>query len=67
MLLKEMEIEEIGKLLNHAWNLKVGFSDKISSQMFDEIYKTAVENGSWRKVNGHGGSGFSIFLPPPET
>ena len=55
MLLKEMEIEEIGKLLNHAWKLKKGFSDKISPQMFDEIYKTADENSCGRrKVDGGG-------------
>ena len=67
MLSKEMEIEEIGKLLNHAWNLKKGFSDKISPQMFDEIYKTAVKNGAvGGKLMGAGGSGFFYFLAPPQ-
>ena len=67
MLLKEMEIEEIGKLLNHAWKLKKGFSDKISPQMFDEIYKTAVKNGAvGGKLMGAGGSGFFYFLAPPQ-
>ena len=32
--------------------------------MFDEIYKTTVENGAvGGKLMGAGGSGFSIFLP----
>ena len=47
--------------------IKKGFSDKISPQMFDEIYKTAVENGAvGGKVNGRGGSGFFYFLAPPQ-
>ena len=47
--------------------LKKGFSDKISPQMFDEIYKTAVKNGAvGGKLMGAGGSGFFYFLAPPQ-
>ena len=61
-------LDQFGKLLDQAWNLKRQFSAKISSPQLDSIYSKAMENGALGgKLIGAGGGGFFIFYVPPFT
>ena len=67
MLTKEMDIQDLGRLLNRAWKLKKKFSNKVSPELFDRIYDTAINMGAFcGKLMGAGGSGFFYFLAPPQ-
>ena len=57
---------EFGLCLNKAWEIKRGFSSKISTPWLDEIYARAIENGALGgKLLGAGGGGFFLFYIPP--
>ena len=60
------ELQEFGKSLNKAWNLKRNFSQLISNKQIDSIYDNALKNGAiGGKLLGAGGGGFFIFYVPP--
>ena len=58
-------LNEFGKCLHKAWELKRSFSSKISTPWLDEIYKGAMENGAiGGKLLGAGGGGYFLFYVP---
>ncbi len=61
-------ILEFGKLLHEAWQLKRGFSTKISTPIIDDIYETARNAGALGgKLLGAGGGGFMLIFAKPEA
>ncbi len=66
--LESDNLDDFGKLLNEAWNLKRSLTNKITTPYIDEIYNTAIENGAiGGKVLGAGGGGFMLFFAKPEN
>lgn len=67
ILQKDKNLNDFGKLLNEAWLIKRGLSNRISNETIDKIYATAVKNGAiGGKLLGAGGGGFILFFAPPE-
>ena len=65
-LLLRGRLNEFGKCLDSAWNLKRNFSEMISNDRIDSIYDGALKNGAiGGKLLGAGGGGFFIFYVPP--
>lgn len=64
-LLRRQKIDEFGRLLHHAWEVKKAFSPHISPPFVDEIYALAQRHGAWGgKITGAGGGGFMVFVCP---
>ena len=58
-------LNEFGKSLHKAWELKRSFSSKISNSYLDEIYNGAIQNGAiGGKLLGAGGGGYFLFYVP---
>jgi D-glycero-alpha-D-manno-heptose-7-phosphate kinase len=58
-------LDEFGKCLHKAWELKRSFSSKISNSFLDEIYNGAMQNGAiGGKLLGAGGGGYFLFYVP---
>lgn len=56
-----------GKLLDEAWELKRGLSDKISNVAIDNIYQRAKDAGAiGGKILGAGGGGFMLLFVSPD-
>lgn len=56
------DLNEFGQLLDYTWKLKRGISKGITTDLIDEIYKSAVEAGAiGGKLLGAGGGGFLLF------
>lgn len=56
------DLDEFGKLLDEAWRIKRGITNKISTSSIDEIYRKAIEAGAiGGKLLGAGGGGFILF------
>lgn len=61
------DLDEFGRLLHHAWQLKRGIGKGVSTSALDEIYQTAIQHGAiGGKLLGAGGGGFFIFYTPLE-
>lgn len=61
------DITEFGKLLDYAWRIKRGLTNKISNDSIDLIYQKALSAGaSGGKLMGAGGGGFFMFFVEPE-
>jgi D-glycero-alpha-D-manno-heptose-7-phosphate kinase len=59
-------LNDFGKNLDQAWQIKRNFSSKISNLMLDSVYTKARENGALGgKLLGAGGGGFFLFYVPP--
>ena len=57
--------DEIGHLLDHAWQLKRSLCDSISNPMLDTIYESAIAAGALGgKILGAGGGGYFLFYVP---
>jgi D-glycero-alpha-D-manno-heptose-7-phosphate kinase len=66
-LLRRRRINEFGRLLHHAWEIKKAFSPHISPPVVDEIYALARRHGAWGgKITGAGGGGFMVLVCPFE-
>jgi D-glycero-alpha-D-manno-heptose-7-phosphate kinase len=64
--LKDGDLEPFGKLLNEAWILKRGLSNKISNSVIDRYYELGMSCGaSGGKLSGAGGSGFLTLFAEP--
>jgi len=62
------ELDKIGDILNFGWQNKKKMASGISNEFIDEIYETAIKNGSTGgKISGAGGGGFMIFYCPNNT
>ncbi|MBI4764789.1 MAG: kinase [Deltaproteobacteria bacterium] len=60
-------IQDFGKLLNEAWEVKKGITPLISTDRIDAIYEAAMNSGALGgKLLGAGGGGFLLFFVPPE-
>jgi D-glycero-alpha-D-manno-heptose-7-phosphate kinase len=59
----KFELSEIGKLLNHSWELKKRLSKKVSSDKLNDLYNLILKNGAYgAKLCGAGGGGFFMVL-----
>ena len=59
--------DEVGYLLNRAWQLKRSLCDSISNPMLDTIYERAIAAGALGgKILGAGGGGYFLFYVPKE-
>ncbi|OPY34524.1 MAG: Galactokinase [Methanomassiliicoccales archaeon PtaU1.Bin124] len=57
------DIRRMGLLLNESWEHKKKFTQKITNERVDTIYRTAMENGAiGGKISGAGGGGFMFFI-----
>ena len=57
------EIRYMGELLNEAWTYKKNYTNNISNEYLDKIYKTALSTGAiGGKISGAGGGGFMFFI-----
>jgi D-glycero-alpha-D-manno-heptose-7-phosphate kinase len=58
-------LNDFGRCIHKAWELKRSFSPKISSVWLDEIYNGAIQNGALGgKILGAGGGGYFLFYVP---
>jgi len=59
-------LEMFGKSLDKAWQLKRTFSEKITNNQIDSIYKYAIQHGAMGgKLMGAGGGGYFLFYVSP--
>lgn len=64
---EERHIDNFGRLLDTAWQIKRQFSKKVSTEITDEIYAKAMHAGALGgKICGAGGGGFMMFYAQPE-
>jgi D-glycero-alpha-D-manno-heptose-7-phosphate kinase len=60
------DIESFGKLLHESWQLKRGLSSRITTNVIDQMYDTALKAGAvGGKLCGAGGGGFLLLFVPP--
>ena len=61
------DLDEFGKLLDQAWELKKSTSDAISTSSIDAYYEAAKASGALGgKLLGAGGGGFLLFYVPKD-
>ncbi len=61
-ILKKGNIDEFGKLLHSAWQMKKKLSNSISNSKIDTLYDVAIKYGALGgKILGAGGGGFFLF------
>lgn len=59
-------LDDFGRLLHEAWQLKRGLTSSISNPVIDETYQTALSAGALGgKLLGAGGGGFMLFFVKP--
>jgi len=59
-------LDNFGKLLHEAWDIKRGLTSKITNPVIDEIYEAAISSGALGgKLLGAGGGGFMLFFVKP--
>ena len=60
------DIDDFGRLLHEAWQIKKGLARGISNGRIDEAYEAARQAGALGgKLLGAGGRGFLLVLAPP--
>lgn len=58
-------MEDFGRLLNEAWQIKRELSSSVTNTAVDQVYQTALEYGALGgKLLGAGGTGFMVFYVP---
>lgn len=66
-LFKNNDLLSFGRLLDDAWRLKRGLSEKITTSLIDDIYQGARQAGALGgKLLGAGGGGFVLIFARPE-
>lgn len=61
-------LEDFGRLLDSAWQIKRSLSNMVSNTKLDNLYKAAIKAGAiGGKVMGAGGGGFVLFYVKPEN
>ncbi len=66
-ILRYGDLDDFGRMLHEAWELKRSLSDQVSSDEIDEIYACARRAGAiGGKLLGAGGTGFILFYVPPD-
>lgn len=67
ILQSNCDLSDFGRLLDEAWQLKRGLSDKVSTSSIDDIYNAGLQAGATGgKLLGAGGGGFMMFFAAPE-
>tara|TARA_B100000787_G_C16196907_1_gene301585 strand:+ start:3134 stop:4117 length:984 start_codon:yes stop_codon:yes gene_type:complete len=62
ILVKDKKIDDFGKLLDEQWIIKKNYSDDVTNENINKIYKTAINAGAiGGKLLGAGGGGFILF------
>ena len=62
------DLRRFGQMLDEAWKIKRGLSDKIATPYIDELYEAAIGAGALGgKVLGAGGGGFILFFVEPHN
>ena len=57
----------LGSLMDENWKLKKQLSTNISTFIIDQYYSKAITAGAYGgKLIGAGGTGFLLFVVPPE-
>ncbi len=65
---QKRDLDEFGRLLDRAWQLKREQAENISSAYIDTLYDTAMSAGALGgKLLGAGGGGFLLFYVPSEN
>ena len=65
-LLREGDLDEIGRLLHEGWKLKRALASRISDGTIDAHYERGLSAGALGgKLAGAGGGGFLLFYCPP--
>lgn len=60
-------VEELGRLLHAAWQLKMRLSPHISSLGIDALYNSFLSQGAYGgKLLGAGGAGYMLICCPPD-
>lgn len=66
-LLHAGRMSEFGALLHESWKLKRGLADGTTTTTIDRTYDDALRAGAiGGKLLGAGGTGFMVFVVPPE-
>jgi D-glycero-alpha-D-manno-heptose-7-phosphate kinase len=61
-------LDELGNILNEGWEYKKQMAEGISTDLFENIYETAINAGaSGGKISGAGGGGFIFFYCPKNS
>ncbi len=61
-ILKNGNVDDFGRLLNSAWNIKKHLGKSISNNKIDDLYNYALKNGALGgKILGAGGGGFLLL------
>ena len=64
---KHSDMNDLGRLLHHTWELKRGTGSKISNNSIDELYAIGIKAGALGgKLLGAGGGGFLLFYVEPD-
>lgn len=67
LALREGNLDEWGRMLDRAWNLKKAMSDKINNTCIEEMYQKGKNAGALGgKILGAGGGGFLLLYVPEE-
>ena len=68
ILNSDQDIQEFGKLLREAWEVKRSYSKMVSNPQVDDLMETAHQAGAiGGKLTGAGGGGFLLLFVPPEN
>jgi D-glycero-alpha-D-manno-heptose-7-phosphate kinase len=63
----EGRLDDFGRLMHESWLLKKQLASKISTNVIDDLYDTAVDAGALGgKITGAGGGGFLMLYCPRE-
>ena len=66
-ILKKGNIDDFGKLLHSAWQIKKKLSSSVSNAKIDNLYDLAIKYGALGgKILGAGGGGFFLFYMKKE-
>ena len=66
--LKNKNFDDFGRLLHETWMIKKSLSNKVSTDLVDDIYKLGINSGALGgKLLGAGGGGFILFFVKPEN
>jgi D-glycero-alpha-D-manno-heptose-7-phosphate kinase len=62
------ELNKIGDIMNYGWMHKKNMAKDITNPLIDEIYESALAQGSiGGKISGAGGGGFMFFFCPENS
>lgn len=66
ILTGKKNLDEIGRMLHEAWQIKRELTENITTSKIDEIYKMGLKAGAiGGKLLGAGGGGFMLFYADP--